>query len=179
MMTNGTSQQAMPMLHSLSVEMGFKSRYESNDSAYDNKPNYVTISSGVMTFSTGIFLTLVRLYEPLFRVIILQNMYQFFGKIYEPKLSDSSSIAELKAQDQALNSILTSSLNVELVYVVLKSITSFSATDTLGSGRAPNHTDGLVVTTEADQDPIQEIDMKASQVHFEFQTTAECRKKRT
>ena len=75
MMTNGTSQQAMPMLHSLSVEMGFKSRYGSNDAAYDNKPNYVTISSGVMTFSTGIFLTLVRLYEPLFRVIILQNMY--------------------------------------------------------------------------------------------------------
>ena len=137
------------------------------------------MSSGIMTFSTGIFLTGVRLYEPLFRVIIFQNIYQFFGKIYEPKLKDSGSIAELKAQDQALNSILTSSLNVELVYVVLKSITSFSATDTLGSGRAPNHTDGLVVTTEADQDPIQEIDMKASQNKFEIQTTAECRKKRT
>ena len=80
-----------------------------------------------MTFSTGIFLTAVRLYEPLFRVIILQNIYQFFGKIYEPKLTDNISIAELQGQDQALNSILTSSLNVELVYVVLKSITSFSA----------------------------------------------------
>ena len=94
-------------------------------------------------------------------------------------MKDSDSTAELVAQDQALNSILTSSLNVELVYVILKSITSFSATDTLGLGRAPNHTDGLVVTTEADQDPITEIDMDASQVHFEFQTTAECRKKRT
>ena len=52
-----------------------------------------------MTFSTGIFLTLVRLYEPLFRVIILQNIFQFFGKIYEPNLKDSDSIAELKAQD--------------------------------------------------------------------------------
>ena len=49
---------------------------------------------------------------------------------------------------------LSSTLNVELVYVVLKSITSFSAQNTLGSGRAPNHTDGLVVTTEHDQDPI-------------------------
>ena len=89
-----------------------------------------------------------------------------------------NSVAELKAQDQALNSILTSSLNVELVYVVLKSISSFSQ-DTLGSGRAPNHTDGLVVTTDIDQDPITEIDLEGSQVHFEFQTSAECRKKRT
>ena len=93
----------------------------------DTKPNYVTISSGIMTFSTGIFLTLVRLYEPIFRVIILQNIYQYFGKIYEPKLTDDITIDELQKQDKALNSILTSSLNVELVYVVLKSITSFSA----------------------------------------------------
>ena len=82
--------------------------------------------SGVMTFSTGIFLTLVRLYEPLFRVMFIQAIYQFWGSIYEPKLKGAKSIDELKAQDQALNSILTSSLNVELVYIILKSITSFS-----------------------------------------------------
>lgn len=122
----------MPMLHRLSIDLGFIPRGGSlaasaNTDAEDTKPNYVTISSGIMTFSTGIFLTAVRLYEPLFRVIILQNIYQFFGKIYEPKLTDNISIAELQGQDQALNSILTSSLNVELVYVVLKSITSFSA----------------------------------------------------
>ena len=85
------------MLHRLSVELGFESR--NGAQADDEKPGYVTIISGIMTFSTGIFLTLVRLYEPLFRVIILQNMYQFFGKIYEPNLKDSGSIAELKAQD--------------------------------------------------------------------------------
>ena len=83
-------------------------------------------------------------------------------------MADNQSITELKAQDQALNSILTSSLNVELVYVVLKSITSFSATDTLGTGRAPNHSDGLVVTTEAGQEPITEIDVEADQTKFEF-----------
>lgn len=171
----------MPMLHRLSIELGFVSRYGSSPTGAtaDDKPGYVTISSGVMTFSTGIFLTLVRLYEPLFRVIILQNLHQFFGKIYEPKLKDSSSIAELKAQDQALNSILTSSLNVELVYVVLKSITSFSTTDTLSSGGTPNHTDGLVVTTEAGQDPIQPINMSAPKEQFEQQVAAECQKKRT
>ena len=122
----------MPMLHRLSIDLGFIPRGGSlaasaSADTEDTKPNYVTISSGIMTFSTGIFLTAVRLYEPLFRVIILQNIYQFFGKIYEPKLTDNISIAELQGQDQALNSILTSSLNVELVYVVLKSITSFSA----------------------------------------------------
>lgn len=182
----------MPMLHRLSIELGFKSRYNnvvtSLDAASDgttdpDKPSYVTISSGVMTFSTGIFLTLARLYEPLFRVIILQNIYQFFGKIYDPKSKDGDkdgeSVAELEAQDQALNSILTSSLNVELVYVVLKSIASFSANGALGTGRASNHTDGLVVTTESDQDPIKEIDMKADQSVFESQTRAECLKKRT
>ena len=69
------SEQAMPMLHRLSIELGFVSRYNSSSNTAsdptDDKPNYVTISSGVMTFSTGIFLTLVRLYEPLFRTIIL------------------------------------------------------------------------------------------------------------
>ena len=89
------------MLHRLSVELGYVSRYGATDTT-DDKPSYVTISSGVMTFSTGIFLTLVRLYEPLFRVIILQNIYQFFGKIYELNFSDSSSVAELEAQDQAI-----------------------------------------------------------------------------
>ena len=56
---------------------------------------------------------------------------------------------------------------MELVYVVLKSITSFSATDTLGTGRAPNHSDGLVVTTEAGQEPITEIDIEGEQTKFE------------
>ena len=152
----------VPILERLSKELGFSytDSNETTDDDSDNK-NYVTIASGLMTFSTGIFLTCVRLIEPLFRVIFAQQIYQFFGKIYEPKFKDVNSVAALQAQDQALNSILTSSLNVELVYVVLKSISSFSQ-DTLGSGRAPNHTDGLVVTTDIDQDPITEIDLEGS-----------------
>lgn len=55
-------------------------------------PKLVTVISGAMTFSTGIFLTLVRLYEPLFRVIILQNIYQFFGKVYVHKSKDFENI---------------------------------------------------------------------------------------
>ena len=70
-------------------------------------------------------------------------MYAFFGEIYEPNLGDASGIEELKRQDKALSQILTSSLNVELVYVVLKSITSFSQNDTL-SGRLSGNVEGVV-----------------------------------
>ena len=63
----------------------------------------VTVLSGVMAFSTGIFLTLVRLYEPLFRVLVTKSFYQFFGEIYVPELKQASSIEELNAQDQALS----------------------------------------------------------------------------
>lgn len=72
---------------------------ETVDDTDTDNTNVVTIMSGVMTFSTGIFLTLVRLYEPLFRVLFIQIIYQFWGSIYEPKLSGASSIDELKAQD--------------------------------------------------------------------------------
>lgn len=36
-----------------------------------------------MTFSTGIFLTVVRMFEPLFRYIVLKKYYQYWGDIYE------------------------------------------------------------------------------------------------
>jgi len=40
---------------------------------------------------------MVRMYEPLFRVMILQLIYQFFGQIYSPKLTGASTIDDLKA----------------------------------------------------------------------------------
>ena len=49
-----------------------------------------------MTFSTGIFLTIVRLYEPLIRMLLLQWIYSFFGEIYEPELADANGLEELK-----------------------------------------------------------------------------------
>ena len=41
--------------------------------------------SGIMTFSTGIFLTIVRILEPLFRFIVLSMIYEFWGEIYKSK----------------------------------------------------------------------------------------------
>ena len=109
-----------------------------------------------MTFSTGIFLTIVRLYEPLIRMLLMQWIYGFFGEIYEPELADADGLEELKKQDKALTQILTSSLNVELVYVVLKSITSFSQNDML-SGRLSGNVEGVVFSEVTDKEHEQPI----------------------
>ena len=46
-----------------------------------------------------------------------------------------------------MNSILASSLNVELVYVILKSVTSFSKIELAGSDYdSSNRLSGLVIT---------------------------------
>lgn len=80
--------------------------------------------SGVMTFSTGIFLTVVRLFEPLFRFLVLKSIYEFWGGIYKSK--DGLSEEEKQIENDTLSSFLSSSLNVELVFILLNSITTFS-----------------------------------------------------
>jgi len=77
-----------------------------------------------MTFSTGIFLTIVRMFEPLFRFLVLSQIYEFWGEIYKSK--DGQSEEERRIENDALSSFLSSSLNVELVYILLSSITTFS-----------------------------------------------------
>lgn len=77
-----------------------------------------------MTFSTGIFLTAIRFVEPLFRYLMLAMIYQYFGLILGDKEGESEEQKLLK--NDALSSFLASSLNVELVYILLKSITTFS-----------------------------------------------------
>jgi len=71
-----------------------------------------------MTFSTGIFLTAIRLYEPLFRLILINNIYEFWGEINASYKKDE--------EELPLSSFLNSSLNVELVFIILRSITTFA-----------------------------------------------------
>lgn len=173
-------------LRNFGASIGFKhiSRVGSMYGADENgneDVNFVQVLSGLMTFTTGIFLTGVRFAEPLIRVLCMESMYGFFGELYEPKLSDAHGIEELRRQDKALSQILTSSLNVELVYVVLKSITSFSQNDTL-SGRLSGNVEGVVfseVQERGHEAPITEIDMNAPGEKFMRQAEAECAKKRT
>ena len=80
--------------------------------------------SAIMTFSTGFFLTAVRFIEPLFRFLICSYAYQFYGEFYQSK--DQLSDEERQVQHDALSSFLSTSLNVELVYILLQSITTFS-----------------------------------------------------
>jgi len=150
-----------------------------NGDTDDNKIQFVQILSGLMTFSTGIFLTVVRLAEPLIRMLLWEVMYCYFGEIYEPKL-DGDGLEELKKQDKALSQILTSSLNVELVYVILKSITSFSQNDMLSGGRSGN-VEGVVFSEAAEsghEQPITELNMDAPKAKFDRDVLAECGKKR-
>lgn len=50
----------------------------------------------------------------------MSKIYQYFGKVYEPSNTSSE---EVEIQTNALSSFLQSSLNVELVYILLESIT--------------------------------------------------------
>ena len=68
----------MSSMARLGMELGLRPKYASaaeSNSNDDDNANFVTVLSSLMTFSTGIFLTGVRLYEPLFRVLILQIIY--------------------------------------------------------------------------------------------------------
>jgi hypothetical protein len=44
--------------------------------------------SGIVTFTTGIILTFVRLFEPLFKLLVYKYIYQIWGEIYEPKIGE-------------------------------------------------------------------------------------------
>ena len=78
-----------------------------------------------MTFSTGILLTAARFYEPLFRFLMIKDAYEFFGEVYKDKLKEQ----EQQVNNDALSSFLNSSLNVELVFIILKSINFFAEED--------------------------------------------------
>ena len=114
-------------------------------------------ASGVMTFSTGIFLTIVRLVEPLFRHLTLKVIYGFWGVIYEPKLEGQSE-EELRVASESLNRILASSLNVELVYIILKSITAFNRNE-IDESSSNNRDSGLIIVQQGNNDKIKEIEI--------------------
>lgn len=78
-----------------------------------------------MTFSTGIALSVARIQEPFFRYMVLKTIYQFWGEIYDENKDGSNSETE-RLNNDALSTFLSSSLNVELVYIVLMSITTFA-----------------------------------------------------
>lgn len=63
--------------------------------------------------------------------------------------------------------MLTSSLNVELVYIILKSISSFSNLNIQSADRDSNRDSALVITNAQEKEPIREIEIDAPQLIFE------------
>lgn len=63
--------------------------------------------------------------------------------------------------------MLTSSLNVELVYIILKSISTFSNLNIEPADRDSNRDSGLVITNSQEKEPIREIDLDAPKIIFE------------
>jgi hypothetical protein len=85
----------------------------------------VVTASGMVAFTTGIFLTVARMFEPLFKLLVYKSIWQFWGEIYEPKKGEQTEEEQQIAND-SLSTFLTSSLNVELVYIILSAITNFA-----------------------------------------------------
>lgn len=99
----------------------------------DGQPNalshIVALSAGITLLSSGIVLTVLRLREPLFQFVVVQKIYAYFGEEYIPGDSSFGSEAERQFATDSLSTFLSSSLNVELVFVILKSITERAKED--------------------------------------------------
>ena len=78
----------------------------------------IQIISFVAMFSTGMVMAIIRGLDPFFRFLIKQKFWQIFGVLIEEPQ------AGIKAE--VLSTFLASSLNIELVYIILAGITRFS-----------------------------------------------------
>jgi len=83
----------------------------------------VAIISGVSVLGSGIVLGLLRLKEPLFQFLCVQKLYQVMGEMYDSSQTNNGTEAERQLATDSLTTFLSSSLNVELVFVILKCVT--------------------------------------------------------
>ena len=115
-------------------------------------------------------------------------MKEFFGVVYEPKFQDFKSEEDFRIAQDSLYTILASSLNVEMVYIVLKSVTAFSKEKIqkrdLQRESEINLCDvsGIFITRDERKmnkfSPALEIEMRAHAQEFKRQVNEEIDKKR-
>jgi hypothetical protein len=119
----GETYDQDPLEH-LAESLGLRGDIQQANRNVSTEESFAYQLSGFMTFSAGIFLSSVRFVEPLFRVMLWTYLYQFFGQIY----LDSGNVPEEYkiVKDNVLSSFLASSLNVELVFIILKSVTTLT-----------------------------------------------------
>lgn len=63
-------------------------------------------------------MVMIRFFDPYYQFVLKKHFYELFGKVIQ---DDAKGI-----KTQVLSSFLASSLNIELVYIVLAGITRFS-----------------------------------------------------
>ena len=84
----------------------------------DHNRDTIKIISMFFASITGIVMSAIRTYDPYFWYLIKKNFWQVFGFVVkEPKYGNDA---------QVLSTFLSSSLNIEMVYIILTGITKFS-----------------------------------------------------
>ena len=73
----------------------------------------------------GLALTFIRINEPLFRFLIKKKFYELWGVIIDESDEKSNSLY----LSETLSSFTTSSLNIELVNIILQGIGRFTEID--------------------------------------------------
>ena len=94
--------------------------YKGNDDY--NQLNYLSdieTLSRASLFSTGVILMGIRTTDPFYRFLILSSIKEWYGIIDEEP--------EKGINAEVLSTFLSSSLNIELVYIILAGITKFSS----------------------------------------------------
>ena len=113
---------------------------------------------------------MVRLFEPLFKLLVAKQIYQFWGEVYEPKPGEEDEV-EMQIASDSLSTFLSSSLNVELVYIILTSITAFSDKDERQTGAAANSANMMQTGPEA---PAHPINLNQSDAAFMQEVATAC-----
>ena len=90
-----------------------------------DNPFYNTTPKGhvsyIFMFGNGVFLTIVRLRDPIYRFIVKQGFYENFGIVLKEQIEGIES--------KPLNSYLAESLNLELINIILQGILKFANPD--------------------------------------------------
>ena len=84
----------------------------------DRNEQIIEYISFVAIFLTGFVMVLIRTFDPFYKFLIQRSVYEYFGFIKDEP--------EEGIKAQVLSSFLASSLNIELVYIILVGITRFS-----------------------------------------------------
>ena len=110
-------------LDSLSLGPSYKGNVDSKKTAANPSknpylPGIETLSRASL-FSTGVILMGIRTTDPFYRFLILSSIKEWYGIIDEEP--------EKGINAEVLSTFLSSSLNIELVYIILAGITKFSS----------------------------------------------------